>query len=510
MKSTLGPTFKTTNGDWPKRGDAGGWELLALVLDGKLSVQGLSQRQRMRPDEVHDWLRERQRSALVAFGEHVRQGLIRQGASAEALVGPELSVSLAEVSIIDWIQAVQLIAQQAVITILHGAAESRIWCAQGAVVDAMSGRLRGEAAVYRIAALEQGQVVTELRVVHRERTIRMSTPWLLLEAARRKDEVLQLRRQIGNIERYFHGSRGTSNRSLNTAEAALLRVFDAPKRLTDVLEQSELGDIESLAALASLIRTSHLVESDEIDQPPPPPSGHHAMPAGAVAELPIPFPWSRERRRRRSVWGWLVSTTSMGLVAAGAAWLGTRLAMASLEAAGAAELRTAAAQASYTVTVRAQPPNATIELDGRSVAHGSWTERLPRDGAVHELHVSAEGFVPLRTIFLDAPPPAHIRLEPLPTAPPAASGGVEPVAALVDDGTHAPPSMAELTPSAARKRAARARRSRALGDPSVPRSDGDPVGLTPAEAPVMPYVRIIDADEPLGPAKPAGERDEAP
>ena len=177
------------------------WELLADVLDGKLSVQQLSQLSRMRLDDVHAWLRQRQRSAIVAFDEHMRQALVRQGAAMEALAGPELSASLSDVSLIDWIQAIQILARQAVITVLHGTFESRIWCADGAIVDAVSGRLRGEAAVYRIAALDRGQVVTELRAVHRERTIQTATPWMLLEAARRKDDACRIRLELGDLER---------------------------------------------------------------------------------------------------------------------------------------------------------------------------------------------------------------------------------------------------------------------------------------------------------------------
>src|SRR5688572_2727643 len=166
---------ETTTAEKPYWGDARAWELLAQVVDGKLSVQAMCDRQRMRQEDVHDWLRGFHRSALVAFDEQLRGALIRQGAAPEALGGPELSVSLSEISIIDWIQAIQLFDKNAVITVMHDMTESRLWCSKGGLVDAESGRLSGEAALYRIASLERGQVVTEWRSVRRERTIRAST-----------------------------------------------------------------------------------------------------------------------------------------------------------------------------------------------------------------------------------------------------------------------------------------------------------------------------------------------
>jgi hypothetical protein len=190
--------------------------------------------------------------------------------ASEALIGPELAISLDDVTILDWIQAIQIFAKQAIITVLHAESESRIWCSQGAVIDASSGRLRGEAAFYRIASIERGRVLTELRPVHRERTIRTSPTWLLLEAARRKDERAQLERKLGGLDRFFHCPEdGVLSRSLNTAQTALLRLFDRPRRLADVVIQSEIGDIETLAALDGLVRSGQLVEaaasSDEPD-----------------------------------------------------------------------------------------------------------------------------------------------------------------------------------------------------------------------------------------------------
>jgi hypothetical protein len=494
VMSTLDPRPAGSSTEKPYWGDARAWELLAQVVDGKLSVQAACERHRMRNEDVQEWLRGFHRSALLAFDDQLRRALIRQGAAPEALGGPELSVSLADVSIVDWLQAIQLFAKHAVITVMHGASESRLWCSKGVLIDAESGLLRGEAAVYRIVGLERGQVVTELRAVRRERTIRTSTQALLLEAARRKDEVAMLRRRLGDLGRFFQSVETSAiNRSLNTVEAAVLRMFGVPRRLSEVLDESDLGDVETLAALESLMRSAHLVEVRTPD-PEPAPAPRAAPgddPAGSRV-LPVSFAWPQEREIGQRNYRWVGSTLLMALVVSLAAWLGAKssvssqaLALAPVPASAPAPV--AAEPDSYAVVVRAYPLDATIEVDGRDIGSGIYRTRLLRDGTLHELRVSAGGFVPARILFVDAAPPLDIRLDPLPApriaepaedeAAPAAAVGAQPQAE--------PSTWSERRASAARRKNA-ARSEMSAGRRDVPAS----------ATKKKPFVQIIEPDAP--------------
>ena len=100
--STLGMAQVPTEQGAPHPGDARAWQLLQDVVEGKLDIQTLCERHRMHLDEVQGWLRERHRDAITAFDAQLKRALIRQGASPEALVSPELSISLDDVSIIRW------------------------------------------------------------------------------------------------------------------------------------------------------------------------------------------------------------------------------------------------------------------------------------------------------------------------------------------------------------------------------------------------------------------------
>lgn len=377
-------------------------------------------------DQEQEWLRELHRSVLAAFDEQLKRALIRRGAAPEVLAGPELCVSLSDISLIDWIQAIQLFAKHAIITVIHDDTESRLWCSGGALVDAESGRLRGEAALYRIVSIERGQVVTELREEPRPRTIRASTPGLLLEAARRKDEAAMLRARLGDLGRRFQGPPTGRWPRLDARESATLELFTRPRRLADALAESTLGELETLSALDDLIRSGRLSEAPPAVLEPAPPSAPSSDDGlrrlDSVAPLarsrpPEPAPASNGRG-----WG---ATVVAALAVALAAWLGARGAAWS-SASARAESSAAASAAggvsrdpeTYPVALRTIPAGAEIEIDGRPVGRGEWRGRFARDGAIHELRATAPGHVPLRVLFIDTAPPLDLHLEPLERAEP--------------------------------------------------------------------------------------------
>jgi serine/threonine-protein kinase len=73
----------------------------------------------------------------------------------------------------------------------------------------------------------------------------------------------------------------------------------------------------------------------------------------------------------------------------------------------------------YAVAVKVDPAEATLELDGEAVGHGSWSAWLKADGRAHTLRASAAGFTARTIEFRDQPPPPSIALEKLPAPHPA-------------------------------------------------------------------------------------------
>lgn len=445
-------------------------ELSKQIASARLTVGEACARHGLDAELVQDWLRDFRRSAVSAFDAQLKQTLVDQGADV-ALGAAEFSGTLEEISVIDWIQSVELTRKSAVIVVSHDSPdnsspdsrgpdsrgperraagarrlESRVWCANGAVVDAESGRLRGEAALHRIVSLERGRVLVEFRVVRRSRTIFTSTPSLLLQAAHRKDEAARFWRKLGDGRRAYRVTEKAARRAgySSQAERRLLEAFQQPRSLLQVFEHSELGDVETLTLLAQLSE-SQLIAADPSSTPLPLPeadTGDLAASSRTLTTLAIAPRREAFPRWILPAWAWsgLGALALVTIVA-----LSRPEASPRSQAAPEPELETAPASAklaltpaqpvpsqpvpelplvqapadaeSYVVATAFEPSDAAIWLDGQPVSSAGLDTTLPKDGRAHELRAVAPGYAPALVVFVDAPPPDRIRLEALPAAP---------------------------------------------------------------------------------------------
>ncbi|MEY4548125.1 MAG: hypothetical protein RL685_4320 [Pseudomonadota bacterium] len=191
------------------------------------------------------------------------------------------SGALAELAVADVLQLLQLIGKSAVMTVTveHGGAQSRLWCSEGSLIDAESGRLRGEAAAYRVLALDDGWLEAELRHELRPKTIEAPTQRLLLEAARRKDETLALQRKLGEERccyRLVHEPEPAQLASPSAAELRLLRVLAGAPSVGELLAESDLGDLETLVLLDRWFDAGYLAK---VGVRPEAPASHSAIDA---------------------------------------------------------------------------------------------------------------------------------------------------------------------------------------------------------------------------------------
>jgi hypothetical protein len=167
--------------------------------------------------------------------------------------------ALTDLGLADLLQILQWLRRSAVIRIARDELESHVWCESGEIIDAESGRLRGEAAVYRALSFESGSMIAELRPAHRARTIFAPTHRLVLEAARRKDVSVPLRQALGDEHRHCRFAGQRTPPGLRPEELKLLRSFATARSAHDAMRSSELGDFETLKLLARWIQTGDLV-----------------------------------------------------------------------------------------------------------------------------------------------------------------------------------------------------------------------------------------------------------
>ena len=331
--------------------------------------------------------------------------------------------ALDDLSVADLIQILQLAGKSAALVVTQEQGEeSRLWCAAGEIVDAESGRLRGEPAVHRILSFERGWMTADLRATPRTRSIFAGTQRLLLEAARRKDESVALRAKLGSPQRCYRLADGLTLEQLGLSplELCSLRSFTKPRSWPEALESSELGDLETLMALAAWVDAGYLIGAGWREAPLPPaaPSAPAAGQTAAGSLRPLvasarPGPAGRAGPSAVS-WTWgavvaLVLTPAGYLVGSQTRPLPEPPAQLRAPAALAPAVE---APESYRVELRVEPPQAEIWLDRDAAASGYLDKRLARDGAPHELRVEARGYLPLHILFVDTPPPGELQLEP--------------------------------------------------------------------------------------------------
>jgi hypothetical protein len=402
--------------------------------------------------------------------------------------------TLDDLSVADLIQILQLAGKGAVVTVTREGQTSRLWCQEGAIIAAESGRLRGEAAVYRILAFEQGALIADLHSVVQERSIFAATQRLLLEGARRKDESTLLSDKLGDLQRCVQLREPLEEPGSSAAELVLLRSFQSPRSLLQALEESELGDFETLTALVRWLEAGQLSDTGARHTPAPPAPDETPQQASLLPLVASVAPRRMFVARDPSLpnWGWAAVAA---LVLAPAGYLIGSSTARSLEpaAASAPPALTAAepaprAPSRYPLGIQVAPAEAEIWLDGQQVARGHFETVLARDGVVHELQVSASGHVPTRILFLDAPPPRELRLDPLPVR----SAELE-----TPRGTAADPAQ----PGTSAASEPKGRKRSSLRTP--PKRDAvrtvqhTRVAGSAAAATNMPRVQVIDGDDPV-------------
>lgn len=362
------------------------------------------------------------RSARRALDAELFRLLAARGEDARDLCARELCARLADISVGELLQMIAMGRKDAVIEVMHGALVSRIWCSEGAIVDAVSGRLRDEAAVYRILALDAGELVADFRPVRRARAIATSTQELMLEAVRRKDECAVLQRRLGGTQRVYSAAVSTVPASgVSPLESAAFRAFTPGAAIDSVLAGSTQPDLETLQAVSALVERGCLVANDAASLP--------SSPATLSLQPVSRRAWFRDFTRAR-LWGLLAASAALGVLAATLwpEWApAPRLAEQStgrLSAAPAAaptaptapvsaasRAGLAGGEAPYAVEIAVEPAQAALWLDGALIAAGELSILLARDGRLHELRVAAPGHVPQTLLFRDVSPPRAVVLE---------------------------------------------------------------------------------------------------
>jgi CheY-like chemotaxis protein len=205
--------------------------------------------------------------------------------------GTRFAGRVADMPVVDVIQTIEVSRKSGVIQFAgpHGR-QAAIYFRDGKVIDAEAGTLQGEDAVYRLLTWSEGDFEVGFRTVRRREAIQTSSQGLLMEGMRRLDEWSRLLEQLPPLAHRFE---------IDTIELAarlgevpddnnrILRLIDGKRSLLEVIDASDVGDLECLQAISRLYFEGMLLDLDQ-GRPAKRITGK-LMPLSLVEEAPSPI-----------------------------------------------------------------------------------------------------------------------------------------------------------------------------------------------------------------------------
>ncbi len=196
---------------------------------------------------------------------------------------------VADMPVVDVIQTIEISRKSGVIQFVgERGRQAAIYFRDGRVIDAEAGALQGEDAVYRLLTWSEGEFEVVFRTVRRREAIATSSQGLLMEGMRRLDEWSHLLEQLPPLTHRFEVDAVELSVRLGDIpddNNAILRLIDGKRTLLEVIDSSDVGDLECLQAISRLYFEEMLIDLDqgapvkrdtgrsmplvEVDTPPP-------------------------------------------------------------------------------------------------------------------------------------------------------------------------------------------------------------------------------------------------
>ena len=196
-------------------------------------------------------------------------------ASRTTLAGrTRFSGSTQDMAVVDLLQTFEVSRKTGVCHLHSGAQEAHIYFREGKVVDAELGRLRGEEAIYRALIWNEAAFEVEFKSIGNEDVIGGSTQAILMEGMRRVDEWGRLCEQLPPLTTVFEIDHQQLLDRLNEIPDELngiLRLFDAERTLSQVVDDSPFEDLSTLSTITKLYFEGLLVLKPESPEAEPPP-----------------------------------------------------------------------------------------------------------------------------------------------------------------------------------------------------------------------------------------------
>jgi CheY-like chemotaxis protein len=172
----------------------------------------------------------------------------------------ELRGELSQVSLFDLLQVFSVNRRTGKLVVESPEAAGEVWLARGEIVDASQGYAEGEKAIYRVLAVRAGQFLFVPEVECERRRVHAHVDQLLMEAARRVDEMARLKKELPPFGATVAAAPSPAPASGLAAE--LLGYMTEPRTIEELLDLLPAYDVEILEAVRDLLGRGALAVFD--------------------------------------------------------------------------------------------------------------------------------------------------------------------------------------------------------------------------------------------------------
>ncbi len=181
----------------------------------------------------------------------------------------EIEGALSQLGLPDLLQTLAANRRTGRVTLRRGAERGEVDLQDGRPMDARTGVVQGEKALFRIIGWHEGTFSFQPGVVPARTAISRGVDVLLLEGARQLDETTRLASVLEGTQTRWIQTEGAQLRAMPPIARALLERLEVPRSTAELLDSSEEPDLAVLQALSTLAAEG-LVRPLDLDAPPAP------------------------------------------------------------------------------------------------------------------------------------------------------------------------------------------------------------------------------------------------
>ncbi len=190
----------------------------------------------------------------------VEEVLARGKSEAPPPEDSEMRGDLAQVAIFDLLQVFAANRRTGCLRVIGQSLRGEIWLVDGEVYDATQRHSVGLKAVYRLLALTEGRFVFRPESKPPLRRIHASGDAILMESARRSDEMRALLDALPPLSSTL--SLATPPAQVGRVGATILAALDEPRTMAELLDAVDAFDLEALQSIKALLDENAILVFD--------------------------------------------------------------------------------------------------------------------------------------------------------------------------------------------------------------------------------------------------------